>query len=197
MYDYKLVNLAWHSRPNSWFSRSQWNPSCHALEHFFHLGANLICCTWTTDIPRASWVCRWAHTLPPMKGSPDQEPRCCFSHSICTILLHFVNTETWAVYKDELEIHTGANTIVFSYSLQSLIVSPEEKRSHFDREPTHFRWADPRSGWWERNISRPFSAKTDCHNQGLVDTEPREQGWSMDQSPAWAQFTSLLRSLVP
>lgn len=127
MYDYKLVNLAWHSRPNSWFSRSQWNPSCHALEHFFHLGANLICCTWTTDIPRASWVCRWAHTLPPMKGSPDQEPRCCFFHSICTILLHFVNTETWAVYKDELEIHTGANTIVFSYSLQSLIVSPEKK----------------------------------------------------------------------
>lgn len=198
MYEYKLVNLAWHSRPASWFSRSQWNSSSHALEHFPHLGANLICCTWTADSPRASWVCRWAHTLPPMKGDPgDQEPCCSFFHSICTIWLHFVNTKTWAVYKDELEIHAGANIIAFSYSLQSLNCQSWGKRSHFDREPTLSRWAGPHSGWWERSISRPFSAKTDWHNQGLVDTEPREQGWSMDQSPAWAQFTSLLRSLVP
>lgn len=168
-------------------------------ETFPHLGANLICCTWTTDIPRASWVCRWAHTLPPMEGSPggDQKPRCCFFHSVRTILLHFVNTETWAVYKDELEIHAGANIIAFSYSLQSLNCQSWVKRSHFDREPTLSRWADPHSGWWERNISRPFSAKTDWHNQSLVDTEFREQGWSLDQSPAWPQFTSLLRSLVP
>lgn len=101
------------------------------------------------------------------------------------------------MYKDELEIHAGANIIAFSYSLQSLNCPSWGKRSHFDREPTLSRWADSHSGWWERNISRPFLAKTDCHNQGLVDTEPREQGWSMDQSPAWAQFTSLLRSLVP
>lgn len=129
MYEYKLVNLAWHSRPDSWYSRSQWNSSSHALDHFPHLGANLICCIWTADSPRASRVCRWAHTLPPMKGDPgDQEPHCSFFHSICTILLHFVNTETWAVYKDELEINAGANIIAFSYSLQSLNCQSWEKK---------------------------------------------------------------------